>query len=243
MTTHVPRPINQVRAGILIVGLGGLGVPAAVAAVRAGVGRLGLIDPDPIELSNLHRQVLYTVADLEQPKVSAAKRHLRRISDQVEIQSYHSGLNLTNAESIIDQYDFTIDATDNPLTKFLINDICVALGRPFCYGGVLGMTGQAMTVLPGYSACLRCLFEEPPEDDEIASCRDAGIIGPVAGAIGEVEAAEALCCLAGKMPALAGRMLTYDASATGGIRLTPIAARPGCRCGAADKVMTKAPLD
>lgn len=220
--------------GILIVGVGGLGVPAAMAAVRAGVLRLGLIDPDPVELSNLHRQVIFTVSDIGMPKVTAAERRLRQTGAQVEIGTYHCELNSANALSIIESYDFTIDATDDPRTKFLINDTCVALRRPFAYGGVLGMTGQTMTVLPGRTACLRCLFEEPPDESEIASCRDAGIIGPIAGSIGEAQAAEAISYGYGKMPALAGIMLTYDAKGPGRIRLTPIAARPGCGCGAAN---------
>jgi molybdopterin-synthase adenylyltransferase len=220
------------------VGVGGLGVPAAIAAVRAGVPRLGLIDPDPVELSNLHRQVIYTVSDLGMPKVDVAERRLRETDAQVEIETHQCELNPANAHAMIESYGFTIDATDNPVTKFLINDTCVALGRPFAYGGVLGMTGQTMTIVPGQSACLRCLFEEPPDQDEVASCRDAGIIGPIAGAIGEAQAAEALRCLSGGMPALAGIMLTYEANGIGRIRLTPIAARPGCGCGAANRERT-----
>jgi molybdopterin-synthase adenylyltransferase len=219
--------------GLLIVGVGGLGVPAAMAAVRAGVPRLGLVDPDPVELSNLHRQVIYGVSDIGTPKVTAAERQLCQTSAQVKIETHHCELNSANARAMIESYDFTIDATDSPLTKFLINDTCVALGRPFAYGGVLGMTGQTMTVMPGRTACLRCLFEEPPDENEIASCRDAGIIGPVAGAIGEVQAAEAISYLRGGMPALAGTMLTYDAKGLGRIRLTPITARLGCGCNAA----------
>jgi molybdopterin-synthase adenylyltransferase len=221
------------QSGLLIVGIGGLGVPAAMAAVRAGVLRLGLIDPDPVELSNLHRQVIYGVSDIGTPKVIAAERRLHHAAARVEVTTHICALNGDNAQSIIDSYDFTIDATDNPLTKFLINDTCVTLGRPFAYGGVLGMTGQAMTILPGRTACLRCLFEEPPDEDDVASCRDGGIIGPIAGAIGEAQAAEAVSYLRGGMPALAGVMLTYDANGRGRIRLTPIAVRPGCRCGAA----------
>ena len=201
------RPNNQTaEPGILIVGVGGLGVPAAMAAVRAGVRRLGLIDPDPVELSNLHRQVIYTVSDIGSPKVTTAQRRLRVTHPEVQIETHHCELDSSNARSLIESYDFTIDATDNPLTKFLINDVCVALKRPFAYGGVLGMTGQAMTILPGRSACLRCLFEEPPEENELASCRDAGIIGPIAGAIGEAQAAEASRYLGGSMPALAGNL-------------------------------------
>lgn len=224
--------------GVLIVGVGGLGVPAAMAAVRAGVPRVGLIDPDPVELSNLHRQVIYGVSDIGTPKVIAAERRLSEANAQIKIETHHHELNPANARSIIESYDFTIDATDNPVTKFLINDTCVALGRPFAYGGVLGMTGQTMTVLPGRTACLRCLFEEPPDENEIASCRDAGIIGPIAGAIGEAQAAEAIRFLRGAMPALAGIMLTYDANGIGRIRLTPITARPGCECDAARSTLT-----
>jgi molybdopterin-synthase adenylyltransferase len=237
-----PGVNNQTtRSGILIVGVGGLGVPAAMAAVRAGVPRLGLIDPDPIELSNLHRQVIYTVSDIGMAKVAVAAMRLRETASQLEIATHHCELNDSNALAIIDSYEFTIDATDSPLTKFLINDTCLALNRPFAYGGVLGMTGQAMTVLPGRTACLRCLFEEPPNENEIASCRDAGIIGPIAGAIGEAQAAEAVRYLRGEIPTLAGTMLTYDATGVGRIRLTPITARPGCVCGAAKNMRTQLP--
>ena len=210
-----------------------MGVPAAAALVRAGVRGLGLIDPDPVELSNLPRQVIYSAADIGVPKVIAAARHLGEIAANVEVTPHHRSLDATNIDEFINTYDFLIDATDSPNTKFLINDSCVVAGRPFVYGGVLGMTGQAMTVLPGRTACLRCIFEEPPDEDDIATCRDAGIIGPIAGAIGEAQAAEAISYLRGRMPALAGTMLTYDGTSIGRIRLTPIAARTGCGCGAA----------
>jgi molybdopterin-synthase adenylyltransferase len=219
---------------ILIVGVGGLGVPAALALARAGVGNLALIDPDSIELSNLSRQVIFGESDLGVPKVIAAARHLAAISPGITIDPIQASLETANAREIIARFDFVIDGTDNPATKFLINDICVELGRPFVYGGVLGLSGQAMTVLPRTTACLRCLFEEPPDEAEVASCREAGIIGPLAGAIGEAQAAEALSFVNGRMPALAGKMLTLDGSQTGRIRLTPIAARVGCRCGAAE---------
>lgn len=222
--------------GILIVGMGGLGVPAAMAAMRAGIGRLGLVDPDPVELSNLHRQIIYQMADLGMPKVEAAQRRLRDLCDgQFEIETHHCELNAASARSLIQAYDFTIDATDNPIAKFLINDTCVALGRAFAYGGVLGMTGQTMTVLPGETACLRCLFEEPPDENEIATCRDAGIIGPIAGAIGEVQAAEAGSYLRRAKPSLAGVMLTCEARGLTRIRMTPIAPRFECECGAAKR--------
>ena len=225
--------MSDLNDRVLIVGVGGLGVPAAVALARAGVRRLGLIDPDPIELSNLARQVIYRVSDLGTAKVVAAARRLSERHAGVQIETRQYELNAANAAEVISHYGFVIDATDNPATKFLINDICVAARRPYVYGGVLGLTGQAMTVIPGRSACLRCLFEEPPDEAEIASCREAGIVGPVAGAIGEIEAAEAIRWLRGETPALASSMLTYDGGGPGRIRLTPVAARPGCGCGAA----------
>jgi molybdopterin-synthase adenylyltransferase len=226
---------------VLIVGVGGLGVPAAMALARAGVRYLGLIDPDPIELSNLARQVIYRVSDLGTPKVIAAARHLSESHPGIQIETHQYELNAANAAEVSSHYGFVIDATDNPATKFLINDTCVAARRSYVYGGVLGLTGQAMTVIPGQSACLRCLFEDPPDEAEIASCREAGIVGPVAGAIGEIEAAEAIRWLGGETPALAGSMLTYDGGGTGRIRLTPVAARPGCGCGAANAEKSTSP--
>jgi molybdopterin/thiamine biosynthesis adenylyltransferase len=218
---------------VLIVGIGGLGAPAAAALVRGGVQSITLLDPDPVELSNLPRQLLYAIDDIGTPKVVAAARRLKEINPAVRIETRRLELVDANADEIIREYGFVIDATDNPAAKFLINDRCVGLRIPFVYGGVLGMTGQAMTVLPGRSACLRCLFEEPPEDEEIASCRDAGIIGPAAGAIGEAQAAEAMRWIRGETPALAGAMLCLDANNMLRIRTVKISARAGCACGAA----------
>jgi len=214
------------------VGVGGLGIPAADALATAGVGRLGLIDPDPVELSNLHRQVIFGGSDIGTSKVGAASRRLAESFPALEVESHACALTPANASRFIGRYRFVVDATDNPEAKFLINDTCLATGRPFVYGGVIGWTGQAMTVIPGSTACLRCLFEEPPDEAEIASCREAGIIGPVAGAIGELQGAEAVRFLSGDEPLLAARMLTYDAAGIPRVRLVPAAARPGCRCGA-----------
>ena len=226
---------------ILIVGAGGLGVPAARSLVRGGIRNLGLVDPDAVELSNLPRQIIFGESDIGVPKVIAAARRLEALSPGLALESIHASLEAGSAAEIISRFAFVIDATDDPAAKFLINDVCVELGRPFVYGGVLGLAGQAMTVMPGRSACLRCLFEEPPDAAEVTSCREAGIIGPVAGAIGEAQAAEALSFVNDRMPALAGKMLTLDGYNTGRIRLTPIAARIGCRCGAARSNVTAGP--
>jgi molybdopterin-synthase adenylyltransferase len=223
---------TSTKKACLIVGVGGLGVPAVMALARGGATRLGLIDPDPVELSNLTRQIIYGTSSLGRPKVKAAAERLRERWPKLNIETYEAALDASNGADLIARHDFIIDATDSPVAKFLINDTCLALSRPFVYAGVLGMTGQAMTVLPARTACLRCLFEEPPDPDEVANCRDAGIIGPVAALVGEIEAAEALRCLRGEVPELAGKILTYDGT-TERIRVTPVSARVGCGCGAA----------
>jgi molybdopterin-synthase adenylyltransferase len=219
-------------AKILVVGAGGLGIPAAWALAREGAKSLTLVDPDPVELSNLPRQFIFTNADIGRPKVEAAREHLATRFPAVSIDARAIALDESNAADLIGAHSFVIDATDNPSVKFLINDTCVGLGIPFVYAGAIGTRGQAMTVLPGRSACLRCLFEEPPGEDEAASCRDAGIIGPVAGAIGEIEAAEALRYVTGLNPHMAGRILTYDAGARPRVRVASVGARPGCTCDA-----------
>jgi molybdopterin-synthase adenylyltransferase len=217
---------------ILIVGVGGLGVPAAWTLARAGIGHLTLVDPDPVELSNLPRQVIYRDSDLGKPKAERAAVHLRRRFPKTEIDARAIAFEPRNALELAMAHDFLVDGTDNPAAKFLINDAALKAARPFVYGGVLGMSGQAMTIVPGRSACLRCLFEEPPDQEEIASCREAGIVGPVAGVIAQVQAAEAFASLSGVLPPLAGRILTYDATALARFRVTEVPARSGCECGA-----------
>ena len=220
---------------VLIIGVGGLGVPAACALARGGAARISLVDPDSVALSNLPRQVVYGASSLGRLKVEAAAERLREDYPGLAVETYPTALDADNAADLIRRHDFVIDATDDPASKFLINDVCVALGRPFVYAGVLGMSGQAMTVIPGRTACLRCLFEEPPSAGEIASCREAGILGPVAAVIGEVEAAEALRWLLGEEPELAGRILTYNAGAGGTFRVLAVNTRTECRCASAQR--------
>jgi molybdopterin-synthase adenylyltransferase len=217
---------------ILIVGIGGLGVPASWALARDGARRLTLVDPEPVELSNLARQLIYRTADIGTPKVEAAARWLCRRFPGIDVEGHAVALDASNAARLIGAHDFVIDATDSPLAKFLINDTCVGARRPFVYGGVIGMTGQAMTVVPGETACIRCVFETPPGDDEVQSCREAGIVGPVAGAIGAMQAAEAMRALRAQALLLSGKILNYDASGPGRVRITAVRPRPGCGCGA-----------
>jgi molybdopterin/thiamine biosynthesis adenylyltransferase len=212
--------------------MGGLGVPASWALARAGATRLTLVDPDPVELSNLPRQVIFSIADIGTPKVEAASRWIAARFPEVQVERHAIALDASNAARLIGGHDFVIDATDSPATKFLINDTCVAARIPFVYGGVVGMTGQAMTVIPGETACVRCVFETPPDEEEIQSCREAGIVGPVAGAIGEMQAGEAMRAARAQTLLLSGKILTYDASGPSRVRITAVGPRPGCACGA-----------
>jgi molybdopterin-synthase adenylyltransferase len=217
---------------ILIVGVGGLGVPALWSLARAGVRRLTIVDPDPVELSNLARQVIYRDRDIGISKVDAAARWLGERFPEVKVETHAVALDASNAARLVAAHDFVIDATDSPAAKFLINDTCIATRTPFVYGGVVGMTGQAMTVIPIDTACIRCVFETPPDEEEIQSCREAGIVGPVAGAIGEMQAGEAMRALRAQKPLLSGKILTYDASGPSRVRITGVSPRPGCGCGA-----------
>jgi molybdopterin/thiamine biosynthesis adenylyltransferase len=212
--------------------MGGLGVPALWSLARAGAPRLTLVDPDPVELSNLARQVIYRSRDIGTPKVEAAGRWMVERFRDIKVERHAVALDASNAARLVGAHDFVIDATDSPIAKFLINDTCIAARTPFVYGGVVGMTGQAMTVIPGATACIRCVFETPPDEDEIQSCREAGIVGPVAGAIGEMQAGEAMRALRAQKPLLSGKILTYDASGPSRVRITPVSPRPGCGCGA-----------
>jgi molybdopterin/thiamine biosynthesis adenylyltransferase len=176
--------------------------------------------------------VIYRSRDTGTPKVEAAARWLAERFPDVEAQRHPIALEAYNAARLIAAHDFVIDATDSPAAKFLINDTCIAARTPFVYGGVVGMTGQAMTVIPGETACIRCVFETPPDDNEIQSCRAAGIVGPVAGAIGEMQAAEAMRVSRAQTPWLSGKILTYDASGPARVRIAAVSPRLGCGCGA-----------
>lgn len=204
---------ERLRKGrVLVVGLGALGTPVALQLAAAGVGTLILIDPDAVELSNLHRQVLYSMEDLGKSKAHAAQRRLSQLHPGVRLEAHVARLQRDNLAELFAAADFVVDATDGVEAKFLINDGAISTGRPFSHAGVIGFQGQTMTVLPGRSACFRCLFPEPPPAGSVASCQEAGIIGPTAGFIASVQASETIRTLLGAPPLLADRLLTYDAS-------------------------------
>ncbi|MBI3247590.1 MAG: HesA/MoeB/ThiF family protein [Deltaproteobacteria bacterium] len=215
METAVRTVSPLIRAGrVLVVGVGGLGSPVALALAQAGVGTIGLIDPDVVELSNLQRQILHHTPDLGRPKVVSAREKLIRIDPAIEVAVYHGRLHAGNLATLFHTYDFVIDATDGVATKFLINDGAVLLKKPFSYGGIVQFAGQTLTVLPGKTACLRCLFPTIPSGDEVPTCQEAGIIGSLAGSLGFVQAMEAVKYLSREGVLLTDRLLTYDASAS-----------------------------
>lgn len=197
------------QAAVLVVGAGGLGCPALYALARAGVGTLGVADPDRVDVTNLHRQILHASADVGRLKVESAAAALVARFPDLRVRTHALRVETANAAALISQYQVVVDGTDSFDSKFLLNDSCVLGGVPLVIGAVVGLGGQLMSVLPGH-ACYRCLFEAPPEAGAIASCQQAGVLGPVAGVIGALQAKEALAILAGA-PELASALLAYEA--------------------------------
>ena len=200
------------EAKVLIVGVGGLGSPAAMYLAAAGVGRIGLIDGDFVSVTNLQRQILYTDHDTMRPKVEAAAERLRAMNPDVEVEEHETFLNEQNALELIKPYDFVVEGTDNFASKYLVNDACVMLGKGFTIGGINRFHGQVMTHLPG-TACYRCLFPEPPAMAEVETCSMVGVLSPLAGMIGTAQATEAIKCLTGTGTPLTDSLLTLDALA------------------------------
>lgn len=198
------------NARVLVVGAGGLGAPVSLYLAAAGVGTIGLVDPDVVDLSNLQRQVIHFTKDVGTPKVQSAKEKIEAINPDVKVQTYYELLDSTNAQQIVSEYDFIIDGTDNFPVKFLINDACVLAGKPFSHGGILRFKGQTFTHLPG-TACYRCMFKEPPPPGAVPICSQAGVLGAIAGMLGTIQAAEALKYITGVGELLTNRLLTFDA--------------------------------
>ncbi|MGV8093345.1 MAG: ThiF family adenylyltransferase [Mangrovibacterium sp.] len=201
----------RISAGkVLIVGAGGLGAPVALYLAAAGVGTIGIIDGDVVDLSNLQRQVIHFTADVGKPKVISAKEKISQLNPDVQVIAYHELLYAGNALDIVRDYDFIVDGTDNFPVKFLINDACVKAGKPFSHGGILRFEGQTFTYVPG-SACYRCLFQAPPPPDLVPTCSQAGVLGAIAGMLGTIQAAEALKFLTGAGDLLTNKLLTFNA--------------------------------
>lgn len=198
-------------AKVLIIGAGGLGSPAALYLASAGVGRIGIVDSDVVELNNLQRQVLHSTQNVGKPKVDSARERMTGINTDVEVIPHKVRLTSENILDIIGKYDIIVDGSDNFPTRYLVNDACVLSKKPLSHGGIFRYDGQAITIVPGESACYRCLFPEPPPPGLVPSCQEAGILGAVAGVIGVIQANEVLKLILGIGEPLAGRLLVFNA--------------------------------
>jgi sulfur-carrier protein adenylyltransferase/sulfurtransferase len=199
-------------ARVLCIGAGGLGCPAALYLAAAGIGTLGIVDEDVVDVSNLHRQILHRTEDVERRKVDSARERLLKINPHISIQSHAVRLRAENARKLIGNYDIVIDGSDNLPTRYLSSDVCVWEKKPNVYGSVHQFEGQASVFGPHLGApCYRCLFPEPPPPDAIPSCAEAGVLGVVPGLIGMIQALEAIKLLLGAGTNLLGRLLHLDA--------------------------------
>jgi len=216
---------------VLIVGLGGLGSPAALYLAAAGVGTIGLLDGDQVDLTNLQRQIVHHTRDVGKRKVASARSKIKAINPDVTVRSHDVWARADNIREIIREYDFVIDATDNFPAKFLINDACYFERVAFSHGGILQFEGQLMTVIPGKTACYRCLFPGLPPGDTVAPCGQAGVLGVLPGVIGSLQATEAIKQLLGIGEPLTDSLLTYSAL-TMDFRKVPAGRRAECPlCG------------
>jgi molybdopterin/thiamine biosynthesis adenylyltransferase len=227
---------GQVRllAGrVLIVGAGGLGSPAAIYLAAAGVGTLGIVDSDVVDLSNLQRQVVHATADIGRPKVASAADRLRAVNPDVTVRTYPVRLTAENAPEILRDYDFVIDATDSFASKFLIADTCHYAAKPYSHAGILRFRGQTMTVRPGATACYRCVFGAPPPAEAMPPPSRIGVLGTVPGVMGTIQAAEAIKFLLGRGDLLTDTLLVYDALSAD-FRKVALRRNPACPlCGEA----------
>lgn len=213
-------------ACVAIVGVGGLGSPAALYLASAGIGRITLFDDQRIDLSNLNRQLLYTEADIGRLKVEVAAERLHAIDPSIRIEARHENVRVSNVGEVVLRHDLLIDGTDAFETKFLLNDAAVLLRKPLVHGAVLQWGGQVTTILPD-GPCLRCLFRDPPEPDAVRTCEEAGIIGAATGVIGSVQAEEAIKVLLGVGQPLRGRIFQHD-GLRGETRVTNFSRDPDC---------------
>jgi len=201
------------QAKVLCIGTGGLGAPLGLYLAAAGVGRIGLVDFDKVDLTNLQRQILFDTNDIGRPKIEAATNRLRNLNPDIQIDNFETRLTSENALDILKDYDIVVDGTDNFPTRYLVNDACVILGKPNVYGSIFRFEGQ-ITIF-GYPGgpCYRCLYPEPPPPGLVPSCAEGGVLGVLPGIVGAIQAAETLKLIIGKGEPLVGRLLLFDALA------------------------------
>ena len=207
-----PDGQRKLKAGrVLCVGAGGLGSPAALYLAAAGVGTIGIIDFDAVDVSNLQRQILHGTPDVGRSKLQSAKDRLGALNPTVKVESYETALTSKNALELFKQYDIILDGTDNFSTRYLVNDACVILGKPNAYGSIFRFEGQASVFATKGGPCYRCLYPEPPPPGLVPSCAEGGVLGVLPGVIGTIQATESIKLLLGAGSTLIGRLLLYDA--------------------------------
>src|SRR5579859_5750844 len=198
------------QAKVLLIGTGGLGAPLGLYLAAAGVGRIGLVDFDVVDFTNLQRQVLFGTTDVGRPKIAAAADHLRNLNPEIQIDTFETHLSSENALDILKDYDIVVDGTDNFPTRYLVNDACVILGKPNVYGSIFRFEGQLTVFYAKEGPCYRCLFPEPPPPGLVPSCAEGGVLGILPGTIGTLQATEAIKLILGIGKPLIGRMILYD---------------------------------
>lgn len=198
---------------VLVIGAGGLGSPSALYLAASGVGVLGVIDCDDVDISNLQRQVLYDASSVGRPKAEAARQRLLALNPQIELTAHQVELRANNVLALFNDYDVVLDGTDRFATRYLANDACVILRKPLVSAAIHRFEGQAMTYVPDKGPCYRCLFPEPPADGLVPNCAEAGVLGVLPGVMGTIQATEAIKLIVGIGEPLLGRLLTYDALA------------------------------
>ncbi|MDH5657371.1 MAG: HesA/MoeB/ThiF family protein [Spirochaetia bacterium] len=224
-------------SSVLVIGAGGLGSPALLYLAAAGVGKLGIADSDRVDLSNLQRQIIHSTPDVGVDKVISAKEKIHSLNSDVQVEIFGS-IHEENIQNIIKNYDFVIDGTDNFASKFLINDACVLSKIPFSHGGILRFQGQTITVLPGETACYRCIFDSPPPGDSVPTCSTAGVLGSIAGMLGTIQATEAVKYLTSIGEPLYNSLLTFDALDMN-FRKIKLRKNPQCRVCGENPVISK----
>jgi adenylyltransferase/sulfurtransferase len=199
------------NAKVLCIGTGGLGAPLGLYLAAAGVGKLGIVDFDVVDNTNLQRQVLFSTSDVGKPKVAAAAARLRGLNPDIEIVAHETNLTSDNALELFKDYDIIVDGTDNFPTRYLVNDACVILGKPNVYGSIFRFDGQITVFAYPGGPCYRCLYPEPPPPGLVPSCAEGGVLGVLPGIVGTIQAAETLKLILGKGDPLVGRLLLLDA--------------------------------
>ena len=230
---------KRLKAGrVLCIGAGGLGSPAALYLTAAGVGTVGLVEFDVVDITNLQRQVLYTTEDVGRSKIERASARLRALNPGVNIESHPVRLSASNALELVSAYDVVLDGTDNFAARYLVNDACVIAGRPNAYGSIFRFEGQASVFAAKNGPCYRCLHPEPPPPGLVPNCAEAGVLGVLPGIIGTIQATEAIKLIAGIGEPLIGRFVIYDALRMR-FRELKLAKDPGCAvCGAQPTITT-----